>query len=161
MEKTKTENKLVSNRHTNDELLMTKITAWSHQAPLQRKILEGSSPKYWGSERQAPKAGESSAEWGGLWRRVSFSSRPQVWRACWAPPAGSSMKPRLKTYFGIFWRLQTAPFLHLYADALSSTVFHVTFGGQGRDLGAIAPYPNIESRLKVSLECYVIQYDCR
>jgi len=47
-----------------------------------------------------------------------------------------------------FWRIfTTLLFSPLNADALSSSVFHVTFGGKAEVWGAIAPCLNLDPRL--------------
>ena len=78
----------------------------------------------WGSSRQniwgQTPIKSASAEWGMGWsmgRDVPPQPTRGDGRTSWAPPARSGAEPRPETHFGVFWRPQNTPFLHLYADA--------------------------------------------
>jgi len=70
---------------------------------------------------------------------------PPTWRA----PAGNAFRRILK--------VTERSFLHLYADALSSSnSVSCHIWGQGRGLGQLSPAHDIESRLKDFIKIYMI-----
>jgi len=80
-----------------------------------------------------------STEWGCVWGGPSYESVECRDLSLWGHP---SIKRILA-----FLKATERSFLRLYADALSSSVFYVTFGGKAEVWDKLLPRPNVEPPL--------------
>ena len=87
----------------------------------------------------SPNTGSNSAGWI-MGRSVPSPAEYVTCGSIVSSPAESGGAPAEKAFWHILKATELS-FLHLYADPLTLSVFHVTFGGQSRYLGATKNRP--------------------